>query len=247
MQSLYLYFNEEDLQSLFSSIDVSDTAFFDSKGNKVDSLPAIGDSPSTYVISGKNSETMYFIPCHYINKSRSLYSGVFFSDCDCSSKENQMFRSIKKYVKKHYLYNKRYCCYIGTGAYDDWLKRKYVYSIPLDFSMVTVSSNSINHIFNEAKRRGFYILPNNVRLRDINVLDLQRGSFIIHPQSANILKTTLRKSYIRYEYDSECIFVEKDEKKAVYAFILDKRLQGENYNDILQFFNYITQFSQGIT
>ena len=241
MQSVYSYFNNEDLLSIFNSENISNVSFLDSNNNLVAFLPAISDSLRTYTIVGGTLEKVFFSPCFY--SDQRLDSGALFSEYKNSSKENLLFRAIKKHIKTHFLYNKLYRCYIGPGAYNDWLNRKHIYSILLDYKMARVSSERFYQIYDEAIKSGFSILPNYVRLRDLNSFAPHFTSFVILQKSSHISRTILRKSFVRYEYDSECIFVEKSEKTGEYIFILDKRLCCEKYADLLQFFMHIEQFA----
>ena len=87
-----------------------------------------------------------------------------------------------------------------------------------------------------------------IRLRDIDNINLSAESFVIFKNNNQLIPTITRKTMIRYEYDSECIFVCNNKRKNCYVFVLDRRISLRMSSDIEVLFKSIKQkFVQGKT
>ena len=93
----------------------------------------------------------------------------------------------------------------------------------------------LKELFDNVIENGNIIRNNNVRLRNVNDIDLSADSFVIFNDESKMLTTVLRKSLIRYECGSECIFIFK-RKKGIYELILDDRISDNSECSIVKLF-----------
>ena len=102
-----------------------------------------------------------------------------------------------------------------------------------------ISEEKISHLIDTIINAGFIVKANDVRLRNAQQLDLSLESFVVFSQSNQMLQRIIRRTFIHYDYGSECIFVEKRQKRGVYSFILDKRLLKRSTGKLIQLFEII--------
>lgn len=207
---VYAYFNDYDLYAINNLLVDIGVEFSVYKNVRLNKLPFSWNERCEITIRFRNGGTILFSPC--IINARHFQEG-YFAITDNSPASAQMFMLIKRHIKKTYMYSKENSFYYGTGIYHDWIDFKYLFPVLFEAETLNVDSNIINTIFNIILEEGFVIQPNNVRLRDINTIDLTFESFVIYSKSDRMIRTVLRKSIIYYEFGSECIFVYKSQKK----------------------------------
>ena len=232
----YTYFNDSDLCLINNFLLEMGSTFF-KKNTQINELPFSKSERCEISICIENSSVVIFSPC-VLNESK-IQEG-YFAAIDSPSSIKQ-FLVIKKFIKKTFLYSKENRCYYGKGIYNDWLNFKYIFSIMFEFEIINVDWEEANIIFDDLLRKGYKLHPNNVRLRDINNNVIYSDEIIIFPQSAQIMKTIHRKTFIHYEYGSECIFVYKNKKKSFYSFVFDKRFLSNTNVPLIELYNLISK------
>ena len=103
------------------------------------------------------------------------------------------------------------------------------------------NEGKIEELFADVLKAGNVIRGNNVRLRNIDFIDLNADSFIIFRGEAELVTTIIRKSIIRYEYGSDCIFVYRKVRTRQLVFQLDQRLANDLSSNTVVLFKSLKQ------
>lgn len=222
-KTIYAYFNNDDLSELLNGLLQKGIPLFDDRQRPIMDLPfAVKDITEIRLYSQENG-CVTFAPCIYLGNQLQCGSFYLMSESNCTA-SLELFSQIKKAVRNKFSYSKANACFYGPGFYDDWLNKKFCLPILLDFDRIELTVNQIENLFSALQNTCFRVKPNNVRLRDVEKVDLSIPSFIIYSNDNHLVRTIIRKSFIRYEYDSACIFAYKDEKRGIYSFLFDRRL-----------------------
>lgn len=233
-KKLYVYLNDDDLSIILEMIYSAKLSIYDKDKAKVFKVEAISSNVTTYFIGYNSDCGIRFSPNFYT--LNQLQCASFYLE-DVDNKELlTIFNKIKNYIHKSYMLSNDKSCYIGPNIYLDWLNKKYCF--PIIFECDIFAVKNIESIFVYAKKCGYTIKVNNVRLRDANNIDLSAESFVIFQSDNQLVPTVIRKTMIRYEYDSECIFVFYNKKTNYYEFVLDKRISLQSSN-VTTLFNSI--------
>lgn len=217
---IYTYFNDSDLCLIDSFLFDMGAVFLNKNNERINKLPFSESGRSEISISLENNTVIIFSPC--VIKDFKIHEGYFAALDNPSSIST--FLIIKKYIKNTFLYSQKNRCYYGNGIYNDWLNFKYIFPIMLESENINIDCKEAYAIFDDLLEKGYKLYPNNVRLRDTDKDFMFSNEIIISPQAAKITKTIHRKTFIHYEYGSECVFVYKDSKRGFYCFVFDKRL-----------------------
>ena len=214
---IYAYLNDTDLLNIlniFSENNIKCT----NAGSK--DIKAVSNGFPIFYF-GIDSETcINFSPCFYT--LNLLQCAVFRIEND-NEFFHSIFTKIKKHIKSSYRLSKDKSFYIGPEFYNEWKENKYCLPSLFEYHSFCVNKSNIKELFEHLCQKGFLVRNNNTRLRNINNLDLSLDSFVIFNEKSKMSTTILRKSIIRYECGSECIFVYK-RKNDIYEFIIDDRI-----------------------
>ena len=225
-KTIYVYFNTNDLTELLNNLQQKGIPLFDNEQRQILNLPFAVKNYIEIGLYSQDNGCVIFSPC-WFSDNRLDYGWFCLTnenDCPASSK---LFSQIKRIVRKIFFYSKESATYYGSGFYNDWLNKRYCLPIQLDCERITLTVDEIEHLFSTLRNTTFCIKPNLVRLRDVDKVDLSIPSFIIYSDSSQLMRTIIRKAFIRYEYDSACIFAYKDERKGIYSLEFDRRLSKE--------------------
>lgn len=213
---IYAYLNDADLLNILNIFSENNIKCINADSEDIKAVS--NGFPIFYF--GIDSETcINFSPCFYT--LNLLQCAVFRIEND-NEFFNSIFTKIKKHIKSSYRLSKDKSFYIGPEFYNEWKENKYCLPSLFEYHSFCVSKSNIKELFEHISQKGFIIRNNKSRLRNINNLDLSSDSFVIYTDQSKMLETILRKSIIRYECSSECIFVYK-RKNGIYEFLLDDR------------------------
>jgi len=219
-KTIYAYFNKEDLTNIQNLLFEKGFVFYNENKTIAEEIPAISHDLTQYYIGLNNVHYIYFMPCTYLGGY--LQYGTF-RIVDDSSAAAEAFLILKKLIRQTFQISKDKMFYIGQSIYRNWIDQKYNFPVLFQYDEFTVDASDFQNLMAEIAHDGFMILPNNVRLRNMDSIDLTTESLVVFKESSKLLRTIIRKSIVHYEYGSECIFVYKNKPK-VYAFVLDKRI-----------------------
>lgn len=236
-RTIRFYLNDDDLAVILDLLSERGMTFYDKNKKIVEELYAISHDISIFYMSCNNSSFIEFAPCFYTLKY--LQCASFHIESEEDSELSAAFSLIKKYIRQTYMLSQDKTYYIGPGIYQDWLNRKYYFPILLKYQELVVDENDMEAIFNDILSESYIIKTNNVRLRNIDVIDLSAESFVIFAESSKISTTIIRKSIVRYEYGSDCIFVYRIKKSKECVFQLDKRIVDDPSSKSPQLFEKI--------
>ena len=222
-KTIYAYFNNNDLSELLNGLLQKNMPLFNDKREQIIDLPFAEKNITEVNLYSKNNGCVIFTPCYFLGNQLQCGSFCLIPEDDCPA-SLELFSQIKKVVRNKFTYSKANACYYGTGFYDDWTSKKFCLPILLDFDRIDIAIHQIENLFIALQNTCFRVKPNNVRLRDADKVDSSIPSFIIYYNENHLVQTIIRKSFVRYEYGSACIFVDKDERKGVYSLVLDRRL-----------------------
>lgn len=234
---IYVYLNDNDLSIILKLLSEKGLSTYSEDWAIVNDVRAISEGIETFYI-GYNQN-------HFIRFSSSFYTGnqiqeAFFY---IAGKEDAVlwkaFSQLKTYIRKNYILAKDKTYYIGPGIYQDWLNKKYYFPVLLQYDEFVVDEKNIEKLFDELLKDGYLVKTNYVRLRNIDVIDLNADSFIVCTKTSNLLSTVVRKKMLYYEYGSECIFAYK--RKTKFVFQLDNRLRDDPSSQIVLLFEKIWQ------
>ena len=220
-KSIYVYLNDIDLSPILEMLSNAGLSFYDKNKILTFEIEAISSNITTYSIGYNSDCCIGFSPCYYT--LNHLQCASFYLEDVKNAELITIFNLIKDYIRKAYMLTKDKSCYIGQNIYYDWLNKKYCFPIMFEYDAFSIE-NSIEAVFDYVRKHGYVIKPNNVRLRDIDTVDLSVESFVIFQNNKQLIPTIIRKTMIRYEYDSECIFVFYHKKMKCYEFVLDRRI-----------------------
>lgn len=226
-KTVYAYFNTDDLAKLLNELLQIGIPLFDNEQRQISNLPFVVENITEIGLYSQEKGCVIFSPCFYLGNQ--LQCGSFcLTQENCYADSPRLFSQIKKTVRKKFTYSKENACYYGSGFYDDWLNKKYCLPVLIDFERIEIKDDKIDKLFSMLQNTCFSIKPNNVRLRDIDKVDFSIPSFIIYSNENRLVKTIIRNSLLRYEYDSACIFADKDERKGVFSLVFDRRLTDDS-------------------
>ena len=243
---IHIYLNDKDLLEIVQLLNDNNYSFYTRKGDIVDYVPAISNTISCFYINHKgetictNSNVMYTPCCYY---SKYLQSGFFSIDNDNSNnlKPKNAFCLIYKHIKNSFILSQDKSYYIGPDIYRDWINKKLCLPVHFSYTEVIIDANdtSIEKFFAKLQNEGFKVITNNSKLKNMDKLDINAESFIIFKDTSKLSKTIIHKNTIRYEKESECVFVTKKKTKncVQYSFVIDDRIKGEwitNLKNILK-------------
>ncbi|MBQ3100511.1 MAG: hypothetical protein IJC50_05915 [Clostridia bacterium] len=237
---IYFFINDEDLFDLLSFLTEGGFTYrCDTQFKAIN--PNLVKVEITYQRNKENNQ-------NYIHFYPSISSETYTSDAyivlddEAEAHQNltKAFRKIKKYIKSHYTLSKNKAYYIGPNIYKDWLKREVKLPVLLEYEEIVIGENSINlkRFFDCIVNQGYYVKVNFAKLRNIDVLDLTANSFIVYSSLDKIEKTIINRNMVRYDFDSECIFIYKTKhgKETVLSFLLDKRVLKKSSSKLVLLF-----------
>lgn len=233
---IYVYLNDTDLSLILEILSNAGLKFYDKNKMLTVEMTAISSNITTYFIGYNSDCCIVFSPSFYT--LNQLQCASFYLEDVENVELFTIFNLIKNYIRKAYMLTKDKSCYIGQNIYLDWLHKKYCFPIIFEYDVFSVE-NSIESVFEYVQKKGYSIKPNNVRLRDIDNIDLSAESFVIFQNNKQLVSTIIRKTMIRYEYDSECIFVFYNKRKKCYDFVLDRRVSLQRSSNIETLFKSI--------
>ena len=227
-KTIYAYFNVDDLAELLDGLLQNGMPLFNDERGQIMDLPFVVNNITEVKLYSQNNGYVIFSPCFFLGNQLQCGSFCLMQGNDCSA-SLELFSQIKKVVRNKFSYSKANACYYGPGFYDDWINKKFCLPILLDFDRIELAVDRIGNLFSMLKSSPFRVKANNVRLRDVEKVDISTPSFIIYSYEDRLEQTIVRKSWIRYEYNSACIFVDKNERKGVYTLVLDRRLSKDSF------------------
>lgn len=226
-KTIYAYFNTDDLEELLNRLLKKGIPLFDDEQRRILNLSSTAEGIKEMCLRSQDGGYIVFSPCVYLGNQ--LQCGLFcLPQDDCCPSSLKLFSQVKSIVRHIFSYSKENACYYGPGIYDDWLNKRVRLPILLDCDSVELTVDRVEILLDTLKGTCFSVVPNNVRLRDIDKTDLLMPSFIIYTNKDLLVKTIVRKTIIHYEYDSVCIFVRKDERKKIYYAVFDKRIAADS-------------------
>ena len=226
---IHTYLNDNDLKNILNIFSEYDVKCINAD---YDDIKAITKGLPTFYF-GNNDETyINFIPCFYTLNQLQCATFIIENDDPIL---NLVFSKIKKHIKSSYIISKDKSFYIGPEFYKEWIENKYCLPSLIKYDSFFVVENNLKELFDNVIENGNIIRNNNIRLRNVNDIDLSADSFVIFNNESKMLTTVLRKSLIRYECGSECIFIFK-RKKGIYEFILDGRLSDNSECSVVKLF-----------
>ena len=226
---IYVYLNDSDLMKIF---DIFYQFNITCCNDNVYNIKAVSSHLRKFYFSNNSQTFIKFIPCFYT--LNQLQCASFTLDCNDSILDSA-FLKIKKHIKLMYTLSPDRFYYIGPGIYQDWIDNKYCFPTLFKYLSFNVDSRNLQLLFDDILNSGNLIKVNNVKLSNIDTIDLFAESFVIYTNNSKMSTTILRKNTIRYEFGSECIFVFR-RKYEKFEFVLDHRVySGSNYKLIKLF------------
>jgi hypothetical protein len=225
-KTIYVYFNADDLSELLNGFMQIGVPLYDNVQGQISRLPFVVENITEIGLYSQEKGCVFYSPCMYIGNQ--LQCGSFCLTQEKCPNSLKLFSQIKKAIRSKYAYSKENACYYGPGFYHDWVNKRFCLPVLLDFDKIEITAERIENLFSTLQNSCFCVKPNNVRLRDAEKVDLSTSSFIIYSNENLLVPTIIRKSWIRYEYDSACIFAFKDESKGIYSFMFDRRLTNDS-------------------
>lgn len=238
-KSIHIYINDEDLLLIQKFLSEKGIFVYDKNNLKVDKVPAICEGLEAFYLSHNKDEYIEFTPCFYT--MGCLQPAFFYMENLNNNDMKIIFKQIKKNIRQNcrISYDKSY--YIGPGIFQDWISKKYCFPVLFQFEEFYVDEGKIEELFADVLKAGNVIRGNNVRLRNIDFIDLNADSFIIFRGEAELVTTIIRKSIIRYEYGSDCIFVYRKVRTRQLVFQLDQRLANDLSSNTVVLFKSLKQ------
>ena len=236
--TIYLYINEKDISELNIFFQQHNITFCNSKMEKIEELPFISEGFARYYLMNETDIVMEYSSCRFM-VGRLQPATICYDSQICNNR--RLFTSLKNHIRKYYEISTNKLCYVGPNMKQDWKDRKYCFPEILFYSEVRIENDKLRGIFEEILEKGFEIKANHVRLRNIDQVDFTERSYIVFSKESNIIRTILRKNIVFYEYGSECLFGEYDDKKKTYIFFLDQRLVDENKQKLIELFETIRE------
>lgn len=226
---IYTYLNDYDLKNILNIFSEHDVKCSNAD---YDNIKAISKGLPTFCFGYNDKTCINFIPCFYtLNQLQCAAFSIENND----EILNLVFTNVKKHIKSSYIISKDKSFYIGPEFYKEWMENKYCLPSLIKYDSFFVAENNLKELFNNVIENGNIIRNNNIRLRNVNDIDLSADSFVIFNDESKMLTTVLRKSLIRYECGSECIFIFK-RKKGIYELILDDRISDNSECSIVKLF-----------
>lgn len=232
---IWAYFNATDLDGIEELISSNGAACYDQKMVATEEVPFVSRELSSYTICIDERMCMKYTPCVEMNDY--VQCGVFRLMAS-TTEAVELFSALKKYIRKNFTYSKRNACYYGPGFYNEWLENKWYCKLPisLESQQVDFQSADLDEIFQDVIQLGFDIKPNVIKLSLMDDVSMPHDSFVIYYDHDEVIRTITRKRFVRYELDSKCIFVYKDNKKGVVSFLLDRRISDKTSSKLIKLF-----------
>jgi hypothetical protein len=228
-KKIYAYFNDRDIEDIFELFSDSNFVITDSDGESVDRIPTISISGVNEYHICFGTDYILFGTCS--NSSDLIQPGYFVLNNDTGQAE-KWFKIIKEYIKKSFFYSSNLKLYVGKGSYDDWLNKRYIFPL-IDCDKFETKSFITKSVLENLVSIDCVAKPQFCKLGDSDIINEHTESFIIHKNDSKLISTIIRKSFIRYECGSECIFVIKNKnKKDTFTFYLDSRLENSDISKL---------------
>ena len=219
-KAIYIYLNDEDLLEIVNLLEAKKVSIYNEEKLETNHIQAVSNGLRWFYIGSSDHFNIKFIPCFYSAKYLQCASFCLISKDDVFCRK--IFTFIKKHITRNYKLSGDKSYYIGPGIYREWLNRKIILPVFFECSKFSVNEDDIPYLFDEILSEGYKIKTNNVRIRDIDVIDFKAESFVVFNQSYSPIVNIIGKNIIRYEYGLDCIFVNR--KNHQYVFCLDARI-----------------------
>lgn len=231
---IYAYLNDADLLNILNIFSENNIKCINADN---EDIKAVSNGFPIFYFGDDSENCINFSPCFYT--LNLLQCAVLRIEND-NEFLNSVFTKIKKYIKSSYRLSKDKSFYIGPEFYNEWKENKYCLPSLFEYHSFCVNRSYIKDLFEYISQKGFTVRNNNSRLKNINDLDLSSDTFVIYTDQSKMIETILRKSIIRYECGSECIFVFK-RKNDIYEFVIDDRLYDKPDCSIIKIFDEIKE------
>ncbi len=221
-KKIYTFLTDNDFISILDSLSKNNALFFDKNKNQVSEIKATEKGIPTFYIGYNAENCIMFQPCWY-----SLYylqCATFYLENEDNDELYKLFKLIKNFIKNNFILSKDKSCYIGKNMYEEWQNKKYLFTTLFFYDKFNVNEDDIKNVFEYVLNKGFIIKTNNTRLKNKDIVDWNADSFVICKNEEDLLTKIINKKSIRYDYGSECVFVQKNNKLKSYEFILDERI-----------------------
>lgn len=218
---IYIYLNNDDLTLLLKELSFNEIVIYNKDGLKVDKISAISNGIEKYYLGKEEKKYIEFTPCWF--SANYLQEACFYTEKTDEPEGKNLFNQLKKYIRLNFRISSDKSYYIGNQIYQDWLHNKYCFPVLFEYQKFCIENNRLNELFDDVIKEGYSIRNNKVRLRNINNIDLGADSFVIFKENTDLITTIIRKSFISYEYGSDCLFVYKRDKKKQIEILLDQR------------------------
>lgn len=238
---IYAYFSENDLRDILQLLSDNGATLRDNNEEPVKTAQAIVNGLVEYHVGCSDNDYIIFTPCAYLG--RYMNCGSFYLSNEKNAELAPLFLKIKKHIRKEFLHSKENRCYIGPDIYEEWLTGKHRFPVLLASDRFEMEANKVQALFDSLLAEGFTIKPNDVRLRDLDLVDLAHDSFVIYEDAKKVKRTIANKTWVHYEYGSECVFVYRNKKTKTYSFELDKRLKNNAASSLVVLFERIKEWN----
>lgn len=222
---LYLYINQEDIRSINEFFHSHGVDFFDKKEERINELPAITKGIEVFYSSWNEEKFIEYMPCYYTLK---YIQAAYFRLENPTEDSRKLFFKFKKYIQNNSFLSSDKSFYIGKSMYLDWINRTYFFPVLFHYKEFYLEEKKINDVFNELAKMNYKVKNNNVRLRNMDVLDLTGEAFVIFFDSSDLITTVVRNTILNYDFNSQCIFVYYRKRQRKYVFHYDQRNENTN-------------------
>ena len=233
---LYAYFNKDDLLALLMCFRENGVECVNGEPIEINAEKAISQDAHPLLLGNGRSSGIRIAPCVWM--AGVLQCGciqlVDMDDCELMV----AFRAVKRIIRMGYAVSKDRSFYYGQGIYQDWTNRKYCFPVCFRYESFEIPAVRLAESFAIAREMGCHIGANHARLRDAGSFDEKSESFVLYWNEADLIESIVDRKWLRYEYGSQCVFVNKKRKRNVesYEFLLDERIKNEGGEEVLQLF-----------
>lgn len=232
---IYTYLNDNDMRLLLKQSFFDEIVIYNKDGFRIEKIPAISIGLEKYYLGNDRNKYIRFIP-GWRDANNRLQEAHFYAEMFDEQEGKKLFNQLKRYIRLNYKMSSDKSYYIGKGMYQDWLNHKHCFPVLFEYQEFCIEDSRLNELFDEVIKEGYCIRNNNVKLRNVDNIDLAADSYVIFKEDADLITTTIRKRFICYEYGSDCIFVYKRDKKKQIAVQLDQRLVNESSSKTVDIF-----------
>ena len=206
-------------------------------GREMKDVQAISKGIAPIYFGRAEGAGIKFVPCFY--SAGYLQCGSFCLEGEGDGPAQTAFVKLCSHIRKNYKRNPRKSCYIGTGVYYDWLNRLHCFPFLLEYESFFVEEQYIHALFQLLAVEGYQIKTRHSRLGQDEIPNWNAESYVIFDASSNMQYTIVARKKIRYEWDSECIFVFRDRKTKRFEFVLDKRIAENETLKVVLLYNIL--------